>query len=223
MLLAAATRVLCCTVTAVPGTKATTWVEKRLRAMGEMEIKGSYFCDFGRRRCLAHPQALEGRVLDASAAHSSLVMFFSPLWATRARVGALGVRWCALVYVLSASCFLGLRSFCSLATSRTHLTHSCINSLTRSTVGASLTRSQSVSAALAPSPASHAGRVCMYVCVHVHSRFLSFFVFYITPNGRSAALPHSLRVCFLPFIHSHRTRMAPPRGRSFSSVVTRTN
>ena len=87
MLLAAATRVLCCTVTAVPGTKATTWVEKRLRAMGEMEIKGSgsYFSDFGGRRCLAHPQALEGRVLDASAAHCYVfffLSFFPPLWAT---------------------------------------------------------------------------------------------------------------------------------------------
>ena len=201
--------------------------------MGEMEIKGSYFSDFGRRRCLAHPQALEGRVLDASAAHSSLVMFFSPLWATRARVGALGVRWCALVYVLSASCFLGLRSFCSLATSRTHLTHSCINSLTRSTVGASLTRSQSVSAALAPSPASHAGRVCMYVhnplvcrCVCAHqmctlSFFLSFFLSFISRQTDGA--PHcriaSGSASCPSFIHT--VRMAPRRGRS--SVVTRTN
>ena len=213
--------------------------------MGEMEIKGSgsYFSDFGGRRCLAHPQALEGRVLDASAAHSSLVMFFSPLWATRARVGALGVRWCALVYVLSASCFLGLRSFCSLATSRTHLTHSCINSLTRSTVGASLTRSQSVSAApmVRPSrprrPASHAGRVCMYVhnplvcrCVCAHqmctlSFFLSFFLSFISRQTDGA--PHcriaSGSASCPSFIHTVRAWRRRAVVRFRRSSLERTN
>ena len=38
MLLAAATRVLCCTITALPGTKATTCVENMLSAMRN-EIK----------------------------------------------------------------------------------------------------------------------------------------------------------------------------------------
>ena len=74
--------------------------------MGEMEIKGSgsYFSDFGGRRCLAHPQALEGRVLDASAAHSSLVMFF---FAAVGHPGPCRRPWCALVCV-------GVRSFCQL-------------------------------------------------------------------------------------------------------------